>query len=88
MSDEPQPLSTEFAYKNIDAMRQGLDRHNATCGFRAEALLLHPYDHGLLRFDELWGIPVLPYDAVSTKRFRIRCAGPEEDEEGVLPLDD
>jgi hypothetical protein len=88
MSDDPRPLSTEFAYKNIDAMRQGLDRHNTTCGFRAEAFLLHPYDHGLLRLDELWGIPVLADDAVSTKRFRIHCARPEDDEESVLPLDD
>ena len=68
-------------------MRRGLDSHNATCEFHVEAFLLHPYDYGLLRIDELWGIPVIADEAMHTKRFRIHCARPAEDEEGTLPAD-
>jgi len=88
MTDEPPPLSTEFAAKNVHAMRQALDHHNATCEFRAEAILLHPYDHHLVGFDHLWGVPVVPDDQIRTKRFRIHCAAPGDDLEGELPLDD
>jgi len=89
MSERPErPLSTAWAHKNLFALRDALDHHNAACEHRAEAFLLNPYDHGLLRLGVLWGVPVLPDESLPAKEFRIRCSAPEPDEVGVLPADE
>jgi hypothetical protein len=88
LTAQPRPLSTEWAYKNIRAIRQGLDQHNADCEHPAEAILLHPYDHGLLRLEELWGVPLVADEAVPTKRFRVHCAARRDELERELPEDD
>jgi hypothetical protein len=36
---------------------------------------LHPVDHALMGFDDLWGVPVLPDERVRVKRVRIACDG-------------
>lgn len=64
-----------FSAKNLLAMRRALDHHNANCPVPARAILLNPLDHGLLQWDELWGLPLLPDDRVRVKRFRIDCEG-------------
>lgn len=66
---------TAFEAKNLIAIRKALDRHNADCPMDAEAILLHPYDHRLMRYDELWGIPVVADTAVPVRRCRIKCHG-------------
>ena len=75
-----------FHVKNVAAIRACLDHHNATCGARANAILLNPIDHALLGLDELWGIPVLPDDDVRPKRFRISCAETADSYSGDLEL--
>ncbi|MGI8727754.1 MAG: hypothetical protein ACR2K6_08785 [Solirubrobacterales bacterium] len=66
---------TKFEVTNLIAMRKALDRHNSRCPMEAEAILLHPYDHGVMGYDALWGIPVVADDSVPVKRCRIRCDG-------------
>ena len=46
-----------------------------SCPVPANAILLNPVDHGLIGWDELWGLPVLADDRVPTKRVRIQCDG-------------
>jgi len=64
-----------FESKNLAAIRAALDHHNADCPMPATAILLNPIDHGLIGWDELWGLPVLPDERVPTKRVRIQCDG-------------
>jgi hypothetical protein len=64
-----------FESKNLAAIRQALDAHNAECPVPAKAILLNPVDHALMGWDELWGLPVLADDSVPTKRVRIDCDG-------------
>jgi hypothetical protein len=69
---------TAFEAKNLIAIRVALDRHNAVCPMEAEAILLHPYDHGVMGYDRLWGIPVVADADVPVKRCRIKCDGSAE----------
>lgn len=66
---------TAFRLKNLVAIRHALDGHNATCPEPCEAILLHPFDHGLLPWHELWGVPVLADESVRVKHIRIECRG-------------
>ena len=66
---------SQFAAKNLAAIKAALDQHNASCPVPANAILLNPVDHSLIDFDELWGVPVLADDRVPTKRVRIQCDG-------------
>jgi hypothetical protein len=61
-------------------MRMALDSHNARCSEPAHAILLNPIDHGLLGWDELWGLPVVASEDVKIKRIRIECDGEASDE--------
>jgi hypothetical protein len=67
------PLSTDFLLKNVACLRAALDHHNATCEGRPTAFLLHPYDRGLLPFDELWGVPLIEDRDRAVKGFRVEC---------------
>lgn len=69
---------TVFEARNLVAIRVALDRHNTMCPMEAEAILLHPYDHGLMGYDRLWGIPVVADGSVPVKRCRIKCHGSAE----------
>ncbi len=69
------PFVSQFAAKNLAAIRAALDHHNASCPVPASAILLNPVDHELLGFDELWGLPLLPDERVPTKRVRVQCDG-------------
>ncbi len=66
---------SQFAAKNLAAIKAALDQHNASCPVPANAILLNPVDHALIDFEELWGLPVLADDRVPTKRVRIQCDG-------------
>jgi hypothetical protein len=66
---------SQFAAKNLGAIKAAVDQHNATCPVPANAILLNPVDHALIDFDELWGLPVLADERVPTKRVRIQCDG-------------
>ncbi|MFM8561740.1 MAG: hypothetical protein ACKOH7_03330 [Solirubrobacterales bacterium] len=66
---------SDFESRNLAAIRAALDEHNGSCPVPANAILLNPVDHGLMGWDELWGLPVLADDRVPTKRVRIQCDG-------------
>jgi hypothetical protein len=68
-------VPTNFELANLAAIRRALDHHNQTCVVPATAILLNPTDHGLLGWNELWGLSVLPDDRVPVKRVRIECGG-------------
>jgi hypothetical protein len=65
-------------------MRSALDRHNAGCARPPQAILLNPIDHGLMRWDNLWGLPVLADDRVPVKGVYIQCDGLTWDSEEEL----
>lgn len=77
-------MTYRFEIVNLVAMRAGLDQHNSRCPEPAEAIVLNPIDHGLLGYDNLWGIPVVPDAGIPTKRFRISCNGSADGIEGGL----
>jgi hypothetical protein len=79
---------TRFEVVNLLAMRLALDDHNTQCPEAATAILLHPYDHGLLRCDRLWGLPVIADERVKVKRIWIECDGATWTSEHQLPADD
>ena len=56
-------------------IRAGLDHHASTCPVAPRAILLHPGNHELFGWSELWGIPVVADERVDSKRFRIDCPG-------------
>jgi len=66
---------SQFAAKNLAAIKAAVDAHNADCPVPANAILLNPIDHELIGFDELFGLPVLADERVPTKRVRIDCDG-------------
>lgn len=66
---------SQFAAKNLAAIKAALEQHDANCPVPASAILLNPVDHALIDFDELWGLPVLADDRVPVKRVRIQCDG-------------
>lgn len=65
----------------FEGVRQALDRHERECGDRVSAVALHPDDHAHLSIAELWGIPVLAWDAVNPGNLRLLC-----DANGILIL--
>ena len=78
-------MAKRFDIKNLIAMRVALDSHNSTCDDPPISFSLNPTDHGLLRFDELWGLPVVPDSDVKVKSFRIDCASSEGSKENEFP---
>jgi hypothetical protein len=78
-----QPLSTGFLMKNVTCMRAALDNHNATCEGEPTAFVLHPYDRGLIPFEELWGVPLVEDAHRPVKGFRVAC--PVEHDGGDQP---
>lgn len=64
-----------FEVRNLAAIRGALDDHNRSCPVPATSILLNPIDHGLMGWDTLWGLPVVPDSRVQTKRVRIGCDG-------------
>jgi hypothetical protein len=74
-----------FHLRNLIAMRKALDLHNTNCPEPASAILLNPIDHGLLGWEELWGLPVLADDAVRVKKIQIQCDGDTREYARDLP---
>ena len=68
-------MAKRFEIINLAAMRAALDHHNQRCPIPATAILLNPLDHGLLGWDDLWGVPVVADERVPVKQIRIECSG-------------
>ena len=57
----------------IERIRAAWDAHAAECTQSPKAVLLHPGNHSLIGWDEVFGVPVLPDARVEPKRFLLVC---------------
>lgn len=60
--------------KNLEAISQAIDQHNAGCPFPAAEVRMNPFEVERLGWDQIRGLPVVPDPELGTGRFRIICA--------------
>jgi hypothetical protein len=60
--------------KNLEAISQAIDQHNANCPFPAAEVRMNPFEVERLGWDTIRGLPVVPDDNIGTGRFRIVCS--------------
>lgn len=79
--------------KNLEAISEAIDEHNAGCPFPASEVRMNPFEVERLGWEEIRGLPVVPDPAIGTGRFRIVCsregegAGVEETEAVGTPIE-
>jgi hypothetical protein len=79
--------------KNLEAISQAIDAHNAGCPWPASEVRMNPFEVERLGWDEIRGLPVVADPAIGTGRFRIVCsregegAGLEETEAIGTPVE-
>ena len=66
--------------KNLEAISQAIDQHNANCPFPAAEVRMNPFEVERLGWDTIRGLPVVPDAEIGTGRFRIVCSRDMEDE--------
>lgn len=57
----------------LENIRAAFDAHAAECDRDPKAILLHPGNHELVGWDEVFGLPVLPDESVEPKRLLLVC---------------
>ena len=60
--------------KNLEAISQAIDQHNAGCPFPAAEVRMNPFEVERLGWDEIRGLPIVPDPDIGTGRFRLREA--------------
>jgi hypothetical protein len=60
--------------KNLEAISQAIDQHNANCPFPAAEVRMNPFEVERLGWDTIRGLPVVPDGNIGTGRFRIVCS--------------
>ena len=60
--------------KNLEAISQAIDRHNANCPFPAAEVRMNPFEVERLGWETIRGLPVVPDGDIGTGRFRIVCS--------------
>jgi hypothetical protein len=60
--------------KNLEAISQAIDQHNANCPFPAAEVRMNPFEVERLGWDRIRGLPVIPDGEIGTGRFRIVCS--------------
>ena len=60
--------------KNLEAISQAIDQHNANCPFPAAEVRMNPFEVERLGWDTIRGLPVVPDAEIGTGRFRIVCS--------------
>lgn len=60
--------------KNLEAISQAIDQHNASCPWPASEVRLNPFEAERLAWDEIRGLPIVADPAIGTGRFRIVCS--------------
>jgi hypothetical protein len=77
--------------KNLEAISQAIDQHNASCPWPASEVRLNPFEAERLAWDEIRGLPIVADSAIGTGRFRIVCSregeGIEETEAIGTPVE-
>jgi hypothetical protein len=63
----------ELEIQMLEYIREAYEAHAAECEQAPKAILFHPGNHGLVGWDEVLGLPVLPDERVEPKRFRLLC---------------
>jgi hypothetical protein len=63
----------ELEIEMLEYIRDAYEAHAAECEQVPKAILFHPGNHGLIGWDEVLGLPVLPDERVTPKRFRLLC---------------
>src|SRR5882757_3556889 len=66
--------------KNLEAISQAIDQHNANCPFPAAEVRMNPFEVERLGWDHIRGLPVIPDAEIGTGRFRIVCSRDLEDD--------
>jgi hypothetical protein len=66
--------------KNLEAISQAIDQHNANCPFPAAEVRMNPFEVERLGWDHIRGLPVIPDGEIGTGRFRIVCSRDLEDD--------
>jgi hypothetical protein len=60
--------------KNLEAISQAIDHHNAGCPFPASEVRMNPFELERLGWDEIRGLPLVGDPELGTGRFRIVCS--------------
>lgn len=60
--------------KNLEAIAQAIDHHNASCPFPASEVRMNPFEVERLGWEEIRGLPIVGDPAIGTGRFRIVCS--------------
>lgn len=60
--------------RNLEAISQAIDQHNANCTFPAAEVRMNPFEVERLGWDQIRGLPVVPDAEIGTGRFRIVCS--------------
>ncbi|MBA3864907.1 MAG: hypothetical protein H0X42_00940 [Solirubrobacterales bacterium] len=60
--------------KNLEAISEAIDQHNANCPFPAAEVRMNPFEIERLGWDQIRGLPVIPDGEIGTGRFRIVCS--------------
>jgi hypothetical protein len=67
------PGRMELEIEMLDRIRAVHEAHAAECEQAPKAILFNPGNHGLVGWDEVLGLPVLPDQRVEPMRFRLLC---------------
>jgi len=79
--------------KNLEAISQAIDAHNAGCPFPASEVRMNSFELARLGWEEIRGLPLVADPNIGTGRFRIVCsregdgAGLEETEAIGEPIE-
>lgn len=60
--------------KNLEAISQAIDQHNANCPFPAAEVRMNPFEVERLGWEAIRGLPVVADAEIGTGRFRIVCS--------------
>ena len=60
--------------KNLEAISQAIDHHNAGCPFPASEVRMNPFELERLGWDQIRGLPLVGDPEIGTGRFRVVCS--------------
>jgi hypothetical protein len=73
VAEDSDPEQVYVEGKLLSSVSAAFDEHDRECSDAAYLVLLNPANFELLRWDEIYGLPVLPDDRVPPLRCRLVC---------------